>query len=139
MTRYTTGISFLLIAISATAWAVGPSQQIDPCFKKLPPGCSIDKSVTATPDQVAAIAKKLGGAVKKLSNNDLTVQGQSIQVNIFDAPTEADAIKVYKAISQMHNDPAYCVRQRTRVNIAERDQPVRILRRHFENVLVRLG
>ncbi|MDH4240612.1 MAG: hypothetical protein OEW48_13710 [Phycisphaerae bacterium] len=87
----------------------------DECFSELPFGCFITKSFVAPRDQTAAIGKRLGASIDKLSNTYLTVHGSPIQVNILDAATETDAAKLYTIISNMKGHPAFCLRIGKRV------------------------
>ena len=82
----------------------------DKCFEDLPYGCFVIGSIVVPQDQTADIGKKLGASIKRLSNTDLQVHGAPIKVNIFDAATDADAAKLYTAVSAMKGHPAFCLR-----------------------------
>ena len=91
------------------------AEPADDCFKNLPPGYSITKSSVVSRDETKAIGARLGTPILKLSNTLLVVQGTSIQVNILDVRTEADAIQLHKTLSAMHRHPAFCFRIGKRV------------------------
>ena len=90
---------------------VRAARPTDSCFMNLPAGCSVNRSEELPGDQVAVIGGKLGAAVKRISNTYLTVQGQSIQVNIIEGKTETDAFALYKAISGTKHNLAFCLRK----------------------------
>ena len=104
-------IAAFLLVIPASL-AIGGAE---PAFKKLPPGCFVTKSVVVPQGQTLAIGKRLGAAITRLSNSYLTVHGVSIQVNIIDTKTAADAMAVYKTIARSKGHPAFCVRRGKRV------------------------
>jgi hypothetical protein len=62
-------------------------------------------------DQTDAIADKLGGRIKKLSNTFLSVHGKSFQVNTIECMTLEEAEKIRKTILGMKGHPAFCLRQ----------------------------
>ena len=85
------------------------------CFRNLPPGCRLVESFVAPRNQTAAVGRKLGAEIRKLSNTVLMVHGGRIQVNILDASTDAGAAALHRAISGMKADPAFCLRVGKRV------------------------
>ena len=87
----------------------------DAYFKTLPAGCFVNRSVELSNDQVTAIGRKLGAAVKRGSNNYLTVQGYAIRVNILEGKNEADAKAIYQAIASTKSNPVFCLRNGNRV------------------------
>lgn len=95
--------------------SVSAADSLDSCFQNLPAGCFVKSSVELSQDQVVAISGRLGAAIKRISNNFLTVQGNAIQVNIVEGETEPDAEALYKTLSRMKTDPAFCLREGTRV------------------------
>lgn len=97
------------------AISVSAAPPIDSCLKSLPAGCFVSSSIELSPDQVTAIGSKLGARIRRISNNYLTIQGNPIQVNILEGKTEADSTAVYKAISGMKGNPAFCLRNGNRV------------------------
>jgi hypothetical protein len=103
-----------LVLAAIVCSAVGCSRA-DNSFDDLPYGCFVNKRTVASRDETTAIGQKLGASLERLSNTDLTVQGAPIKVNLIDAKTDADAAKVFAAISAMHPDPAFCVRLGKRV------------------------
>ncbi|MHC4500864.1 MAG: transglutaminase-like domain-containing protein [Planctomycetota bacterium] len=104
----------LLIFVSIIPSATG-TDLADECFEDLPYGCFVTKSFVAPRDQTAAIGKRLGASLHKLSNTYLTMHGSPIQVNILDAATETDAARLYTVISNMKGHPAFCLRIGKRV------------------------
>ena len=101
----------ILVAIPACG-----SEPADPCFKSLPAGWTITESHVIPDDQTAAIGRKLGVGITKLSNTYLSAQGKPIQANIMEATTDADAAKLYEAILRMKNgNSAFCLRKGLRV------------------------
>jgi len=87
----------------------------DKCFKEMPFGCFVTRSVLIPKAQTDAIGKKLGVPIKKLSNTYLRVQGKSIQVNIIEANSIAGAKKLHKTLSATKNHPAFCLLQDRKV------------------------
>ncbi len=74
-----------------------------------PEGWTIEKSFIVPPDQTAAIGKKLGGPIKRLSNTIYSAHGQRVQVNVIECWTNADAEEIHKSILAMKGDPAYAL------------------------------
>ena len=72
-------------------------------FKNLPEGWKIEKSFVASKEQTAAISRKLGGRISKLTNTVLSIEGKRLQVNVFYCPTNSEAEKIYKAVLEAHN------------------------------------
>jgi len=93
----------------------GSTQAVDKCFEKLPPGWTIRQTFMVPRDQAAAIGKKLGSPIRKLSNTVLAVHGKAIQVNILECRTIRDAEKLHKRISGMKGHPAFCLRRAGKV------------------------
>ncbi|MHC4177235.1 MAG: heavy metal-binding domain-containing protein [Planctomycetota bacterium] len=78
--------------------------------RKPPTGWTIDGWLIVPPARTAAIEKKLGGRIKRLSNTIYSAYGQKVQVNVIEGRTEADAEKIHKAVLAMKGDPAYALR-----------------------------
>ncbi|MGB2809132.1 MAG: transglutaminase domain-containing protein [Sedimentisphaerales bacterium] len=114
MKRFTV-ISIAVLVLTCVVSHAKGNELADECFKNMPYGCFVNESIVAPRDQTAAIAKRLGASIEKLSNTYLTVHGTSIQVNLLDAATEADAAKLYTIISNMKGHPAFCLRIKKRV------------------------
>ncbi len=74
-----------------------------------PKGWTIEKSLIVPPDQTAAIGKKLGGPIKKLSNTIYLAHGQRVQVNVIECWTNADAEDIHKNVLATKGDPAYAL------------------------------
>ena len=100
MKRFTV-ILIAVLVLTCIVSCAKADEPADECFSELPFGCFVTKSFVAPRDQTAAIGKRLGASLDKLSNTYLTVHGSPIQVNILDATTEADAAKLYTIISNM--------------------------------------
>ncbi|MHC4086027.1 MAG: transglutaminase domain-containing protein [Planctomycetota bacterium] len=114
MKQYTV-ISIAVLVLTCVVPHTKADEPADECFSDLPFGCFVTKSIAVPPNQTAAIGKRLGASIEKLSNTYLTVHGSPIQVNILDATTEADAAKLYTIISNMKGHPAFCLRIGKRV------------------------
>ena len=114
MKRFTAILIAVLVLTCVVSHAKA-DELADECFSELPFGCFVTKSIAVSRDQTAAIAKRLGASIEKLSNTHLTVHGTPIQVNILDARTEADAAKLYTIISNTKGHPAFCLRIKKRV------------------------
>ena len=114
MKRFTVILITVLVLTCVVSHAKA-DELADECFSELPFGCFVTKSIAVSRDQTAAIAKRLGASIEKLSNTHLTVHGTPIQVNILDARTEADAAKLYTIISNTKGHPAFCLRIKKRV------------------------
>lgn len=93
----------------------GATAPAEPCLEKMPPGWSVAKSLVVPTDQTRALGEKLGAPLRRLSNTFLVVHGQTIQVNILHADSDADAATLHAAILGMKPDPAFCVRDGLRV------------------------
>lgn len=96
-----TGISLwaVLIAVAAGFKANTTGEEM---FTNLPEGWRVEKSFTASKAQTAAISRKLGGEIVRLSNTILSVQGYRLQVNVLHCQTSRDTEKVYGAVLQAH-------------------------------------
>jgi hypothetical protein len=97
-----TGISLwvLLIALVVGLQAKASGEQM---FESLPEGWKVEKSFAASKEQTAAIARKLGGRILKLTNTVLSIGGRRLQVNVLHCPTAREAEKIYKAVLEAHN------------------------------------
>jgi hypothetical protein len=114
MKRFTV-ILIAVLVLTCVVSCAKANEPADECFRNLPFGCFVTSSFIAPRDQTAAIGKRLGASIEKLSNTYLTVHGSSIQVNLIDAATQADAAKLYTTISSMKGHPAFCLRIGKRV------------------------
>lgn len=74
-----------------------------------PKGWTIEKSFIVPPDQTAAIGKKLGGPIKRLSNTIYSAHGQRVQVNVIECWTNPDAEDIHKNVLATKGDPAYAL------------------------------
>ncbi len=74
-----------------------------------PKGWTIEKSFIVPPDQTAAIGKKLGGPIKRLSNTIYSAHGQRVQVNVIECWTNPDAEDIHKSVLATKGDPAYAL------------------------------
>ncbi|MCF6177434.1 MAG: hypothetical protein L3J71_16895 [Victivallaceae bacterium] len=99
----------LLITFNVV-FQVSAAKSADKCFENLPYGCIVKKSIIIPRNQAAAIGRRLGAPIIKLSNNWINVQGKLIQVNIIEVKTEQGAIKLHKLLLSMKNNPVFCIR-----------------------------
>jgi NAD(P)-dependent dehydrogenase (short-subunit alcohol dehydrogenase family) len=103
------GRGIVAVVLLVLGLPVGAAEVADECFERLPFGCFVIESATVDEAQTAAIGKKLGVPIERLSNTVLQVQGTRIQVNVFDARTDAEASRLHKTVSEMHGHPAMCL------------------------------
>ena len=98
-----TGISLWagLIAFVVLA-GFGGKANGEPMFESLPEGWKVEKSFVVPRDQTAAISRRLGGGISKLTNTVLSIEGKHLQVNVLYCPTEKGAEKIYKAVLEAH-------------------------------------
>ncbi len=75
-----------------------------------PEGWKVLESFIVNANQTTAIARKLGGRISKLSNTVFSVDGQRVQINVFECAAAADADTVHKAVLDTKGHPAYCLR-----------------------------
>ncbi len=73
-------VALAMLIHSPRAGAQAPEK----CFKNMPPGCRVTRSVVLPKDQRQAISKKLGVAITGLSNTDLVLHGATIRANLLD-------------------------------------------------------
>jgi hypothetical protein len=99
-------VTLVLTAVISSAVA---AEVADKCFEQLPFGCSVVKSEAISGNQMEAVGERLGVPLSKLSNTDLIVQGKPIRVNLLEARTDADADRLYKTISKMKTNAAFCL------------------------------
>lgn len=78
-------------------------------IRKIPSEWQVVDSSIVPPEQTAAIVKKLGGRIKKLSNAIFSVRGKRFQVNIIECETPQEAEKIHKSILKMKADPVFCL------------------------------
>ena len=97
-----TGISlwFGLIAVVVGFQVTANGEEL---FDKLPEGWTIEKSFAVPKDQTAAISRRLGGRISRLTNTVLSIEGKSLQVNVIHCPTNKQAEKIYKAVLDAHS------------------------------------
>lgn len=103
----------LIIALFFTASSAVMDRCIEaaePLLRELPPGLVVEKSTELPPDQVKAIAEKLGGDIERLTNSMLNVQGRKIQVNVIAARDESNATNILAALSKIKSYP-FCMRK----------------------------
>jgi len=97
-----TGIS-LWLGLIAVVVGLQITANGEELFDKLPEGWTIEKSLVVPKDQTADISRRLGGRISRLTNTVLSVEGKSLQVNVFHCPTNKQAEKIYKAVLEAHN------------------------------------
>ena len=82
----------------------------EPLLRELPVGVVVERSVEVDAGQREAIAAKLGGAMQRLTNSVVRVQGRSIQVNVITATDHANADLIHTALAKSKPAP-FCVRK----------------------------
>ena len=136
--RRTLLLSSLVLCVMALAcgegrFSAGADQLLkDASLKELPAGCFINKSFVLSQDQTAAIAQKLGASIARISNTSLIVQGRPIQVNLVDAQTDADAVRLHTVLSRMKSDPAFCLRKGKRIIEYVGEDPALAIKTSYE-------
>lgn len=91
-------------------------------FKHLPFGCAVTRAEAIPADQMAAVGRKLGASLTRLSNTTLNMQGATVQVNILETSSDDDARKLHETIAKMRKNPAFCLlRGRTVVEFVKTD------------------
>jgi tRNA threonylcarbamoyladenosine modification (KEOPS) complex Pcc1 subunit len=99
-------------------------------FDKLPEGWKVEKSFVVPKDQTAAISRRLGGRISRLTNTVLSIEGRSLQVNVIRCPTNKQAEKIYKAVLEAHNGlAASAVRNRNIVVEFAKSDDVELMNR----------
>src|SRR5258707_2941254 len=71
-------------------------------FRDLPKGWAVEKTILASPRELAAMSKTLGGQIDRNANTYLSVDKQSLQVNVLTCLTVEDAKKVQAAMLRFH-------------------------------------
>ncbi len=87
----------------------------DPCFEKLPFGCSVLSTELVADAPRDAIARKLGVPLRTLSNTRLVLQGATVQVNILEAENGDDTRRLQATITSAKPHPAFCRLQGNKV------------------------
>ncbi len=82
----------------------------EPLFRDLPPGVFVQRSNLVPARQAAAIGRKLGGRIERLSNSTLRVHGRTIQVNVISAADAASARAIHASLGKIKSFP-YCLRK----------------------------
>ena len=115
MTRSTVVVlTWLAWALAAPDAAVagGPPEE---CFMQLPFGCAVERSDVVGDAQRQAIGRKLGVALKRLSNTVLSIHGGTVQVNLLETETAEEAARLHATIAKSEPDPAFCLLRDRRV------------------------
>jgi len=79
-------------------------------IRRIPTGWQVVDSFVVPQEQTDAIAKKLGGRIKNLSNAIFSVKGKRFQVNVIECATSEEAEKIHSSILKMKTDPAFCLK-----------------------------
>lgn len=79
-------------------------------FEKPPAGTLVESHVQVPKPSVQAIAKKLGGQIKSLTNTKLRVHGRPIQVNVLTALDLANAQRLEASLLKLKKFP-FCIRR----------------------------
>lgn len=93
------------MVLACSGLAVGPAIAQDRLLRDLPPGVVILSTADASADQALAIGQRLGGEIRRLSNNQLSVHGASIKVNIISARDKAAADAIEAALAKLKGPP----------------------------------
>ncbi len=105
--RRTTAI-LLAAAVVLAGAAPGARAAARSPFGRLPPGWTVTNVVTAPPQQVAQIARNLGGEVVGVVNAWVKHDGRQVQVNLIQC--RAGAETVLEAVRKAHGgNPAYAL------------------------------
>ncbi|MCK4518955.1 MAG: transglutaminase domain-containing protein [Candidatus Omnitrophica bacterium] len=94
---------------------VSGAEKVEPCFDRLPVGWTVTRSFVMSGDETAAIGKRLGVPIKKVSNTFLLVHGRQVQVNILEAKSDDGVVRLHSVISRMKGSPAFCVQKKRQV------------------------
>jgi len=87
----------------ARADSVNDQSTDEQVFRNLPQGWKVEKSFVVPKNQTTAFSQKLNVRISKLSNTYLSVNGQTLQINIVHCRTSTDAEKAYKTLLEAHN------------------------------------
>lgn len=99
----TTGIGLWVALIAVVIGLQAKADGGEQMFRNLPEGWKVEKSWVASREQTAAISRKLGGRISKLTNTILSFKGQHLQVNTIRCPTPKETENIYKAVLEVHN------------------------------------
>jgi transglutaminase-like putative cysteine protease len=94
-------IALFLFSTAIVGLAHVGAAQVKPArnpFENVPDGWKVERTVTVPDAQLAALSKKLGGQVTRITNTYLIADGQQLQVNVVACQSDADAAKVFDAI-----------------------------------------
>ena len=94
---------WILLFVFFANWAQGAEPQ-EPFLRDLPPGVYLTKSTTAAGNTTAAIGKKLGGEIERLTNSNLRVYGRPIQVNVITAANGKSSDTIYSAFLKIKSE-----------------------------------
>ncbi len=124
-----TGIS-LWLGLIAVVVGLQVTSNGEELFDKLPERWKVEKSFVVPKDQTAAISRRLGSRISRLTNTVLSVEGKSLQVNVIHCPTIKQAEKIYKAVLEAHNGlAASAVRDRNTVVEFAKSEDVELMNR----------
>jgi hypothetical protein len=93
------------VVIASFVIAIGPAPWVHAAkdtFGDLPPGWQVRNEAATSPDQTAAVGRRLGVRLNGLTNTVLSVEGQRLQVNTMTAASEEDAARLYQKLLTMH-------------------------------------
>jgi hypothetical protein len=122
----------ILFALSVLLVRAEAARFADPCFENLAYGFFVQKSVPVTGAQKDGVSRRLGVPLVRLSNTTLTAHGTFVQVNILEARSEEDAVRLFEVVSGMKGDPAFCLlRGRKVIEFCCRD-PATAIKTAFE-------
>jgi hypothetical protein len=93
------GVLAMLLLAAPPALALDAFADAD-----LPAGFTIETTIEAKPEQVAAFGKKFGAILKKVTNQVVAVGAVRGQVNFLVCATEADADRAFEALRAMKGE-----------------------------------
>ncbi len=102
--RFAMGATLALAGL--LTWAA--AEPVDSHFAQLPFGCAVTRSEQISGEQKERISRKLGTPLERLSNTYVVVQGETLQINILETKTAAEARTLYGTLSAMRRNPAFC-------------------------------
>ena len=90
--------------------AIGAAGWIMDRIANPPDGWTLQQVRLLNADDIATIQKRLGAPITRATNAFFSAHGETVQVNVLECLTDADAEKAHEAILAMKGDPAYCLR-----------------------------
>ncbi|MHC4060612.1 MAG: alpha/beta hydrolase family protein [Planctomycetota bacterium] len=98
-----------LVVVAVVAGFQGLANGQEEIFRNLPEGWKVEKSVVVSANERAALSRKLGARISRLTNTFLSIEGKRLQVNIIHCRTTTGAEKVCETILKAHGGLAVTV------------------------------